>query len=88
MGALVHPFLPCASKVLDPVQCHASLVWWLECQGRKRRSHSCFALGQKNKYSKLSLQQGDGVILNGQSAEIDDHASAANGVPAWNSVLY
>ena len=39
-----------------------------------------FALGQKNKYSKL--QQGDGVILNGQSAEIDGRASAANGVPA------
>lgn len=31
-------------------------------------------LGQKNKYSKL--QQGDGVILNGQSADIDDRASA------------
>jgi hypothetical protein len=42
---------------------------------------SCrIALGQKEKYSKL--QQGDGVILNGQSAEIDDRASAANGVPA------
>jgi hypothetical protein len=41
---------------------------------------SCFALGQKNKYSKL--QQGDGALLNGQSADIDDRASAANGVPA------
>jgi hypothetical protein len=39
-----------------------------------------FALGQKNKYSKS--QQGGGVILNGQSAEIDDRASTANGVPA------
>lgn len=31
---------------------------------------------------KTNRQQGNGAILNGQSAEIDDRASAANEVPA------
>lgn len=82
MGALTHPFLPCARHFLILYGAMLALYSGLNLRGEN--GGGIPVSRSDRRMNRASCSKAIGVILNGQSAEIDDRASAANGVPAQN----